>query len=163
MSNLRVNRVKVSRGGAMKRTSLSKSSGILKNLNVLKGDILDYGCGYGFDADHFGWSKYDPYYHDVEVKSLFNTIVCINVLSAVSSTIRSEIIDNIKNLLVDDGIAYLCVPRNLPVKGKFSGFQRRPQNYVILTLNSIYQDSDIEIYKLCKNDNYKDKTNNIGE
>ena len=93
----------------------------------------------------------------------FQNIVCINVLNVVSKKIRQEIITNIKELLNDNGIAYLCVPRNIPIKGKYSGFERRPQNYVVLTLNSIYIDKSVEIYELHKNSIYEDKTINIGE
>ena len=53
----RVNKTKVLLGGAMKRKSPSKSSLILDKLEILNNNILDYGCGYGFDADHFNWDK----------------------------------------------------------------------------------------------------------
>ena len=83
--NKRVNRVKVSLGGAIKRKNPSKASILYKQLNLLKGRILDYGCGYGFDAEVNNWESYDPYYNDIKIEGLFDTIVCTNVLSAVSS------------------------------------------------------------------------------
>ena len=58
----RVNKTKVLIGGAMKRKSPSKASEIICELKLLSNDVLDYGCGYGFDADYYGWEKYDPYY-----------------------------------------------------------------------------------------------------
>jgi hypothetical protein len=116
----------------------------------------------GYDAINNGWSRYDPYYHDVEPKGKFDTITCINVLSAVSAKIRGDIIDNIKNLLADNGNAYLVVPRNLPIGGKYSGYNRRPQTHVVLTLESVYKDKSLEIYRLRKNSDYKDKTINLG-
>ena len=124
---------------------------------------MDYGCGYGFDAEVNNWESYDPYYNDIKIEGLFDTIVCTNVLSAVSSKIRKEIIENIQELLEDYGLAYLIAPRNIPKKGKYSNFQRRPQNYVILSLKSIYNDKNLEIYELKKDDKYVDKTHNIGE
>ena len=66
-------------------------------------------------------------------------------------------------MLEDYGLAYLIAPRNIPKKGKYSNFQRRPQNYVILSLKSIYNDKNLEIYELKKDDKYVDKTHNIGE
>ena len=159
----RVNKTKVLLGGAMKRKNPSKSSEILEQLNILSNDVLDYGCGYGFDADYYKWDKYDPYYFDNYPTKKFQNIVCINVLNVVSSKIRKEIIENIQSLLKDNGIAYLCVPRNIPISGKYSNFERRPQNYVILTLNSIFKDKKIEIYELNKNSIFKDETFNIGE
>ena len=159
----RVNKTKVLLGGAMNRKNPSKASCILNNLNILNNDVLDFGCGYGFDANYYKWDKFDPYYYDHYPNKKFKNIVCINVLNVVSKKIRKEIISNIQDLLIDDGIAYLCVPRNIPLKGKYSGFERRPQNYVTLTLKSIYTDKAIEIYELLKNSIYEDKTFNIGE
>ena len=160
---MRVNKTKVLIGGALKRKNQSKASTIFKQLNILSEDILDYGCGYGFDADYNKWNKYDPYYFDNYPIRKFKNIVCINVLNVVSSKIREEIITNIQELLKPNGIAYLVCPRNIPIKGKYSNFQRRPQNYVILTLNSIYKDKNLEIYELKKDSKYIDKTSNIGE
>mgnify|MGYP003333916458 CR=1 FL=1 len=159
----RVDRVKVSLGGAMKRKTPSQASLLYNKLNLIKGRVLDYGCGYGLDAEVNNWESYDPYYNDVEVEGLFDTIVCTNVLNAVSSKIRSQIIENIRDLLKEDGNAYFGIPRNLPVKGKLSGYARRPQNYIVLTLESMYKDNKIEIYKFSKNSMYKDKTKNILE
>ena len=68
-----------------------------------------------------------------------------------------------QELLEPNGIGYLVCPRNVPLKGKYSNFERRPQNYVILTLNSIYKDKHLEIYELKKDSIYIDKTFNIGE
>ena len=165
----RVNKTKVLIGGAMNRKNPSKAATILNELNLLdkneneNENVLDYGCGYGFDADYFHWEKYDPYYFDNFPQKKFKNIVCINVLNVVSSKIRKEIIENIQELLENDGTAYLIAPRNIPKKGKYSNFERRPQNYVILTLKSIYNDKNLEIYELKKNDDYVDKTYNIGE
>lgn len=159
----RVNKTKVLLGGAIKRKNPSYTSDVLKKLKILSDNVLDYGCGYGFDADYNKWEKYDPCYFDNFPIKKFTNIVCINVLNVVSSKIREEIITNIKDLLEDNGVAYLCVPRNIPVGGKYSNFERRPQNYVILTLNSIYKDKKIEIYELKKKSSYKDQTCNIGE
>jgi len=159
----RVNKTKVLLGGAMKRKNPGKSAEILNKLNILTTNVLDYGCGYGYDADVNGWDKFDPYYFDNYPTKKFKNIVCINVLNVVSSKIRKEIISNIQSLLEEDGISYLCVPRNVPIKGKYSGFERRPQNYVILSLNSIYKDKNVEIYELKKDITYEDTTFNIGE
>lgn len=159
----RINKTKVLLGGAIKRKNPSRTSEILEKLKLLSNDVLDFGCGYGFDADYYNWDKYDPYYFDNYPNKNYQNIVCINVLNVVSSRIREEIIKNIQELLNDDGKAYLCVPRNIPIEGKFSNFQRRPQNYVILSLNSIYNDKKVEIYELEKNSIIEDNTFNIGE
>ena len=60
-----------------------------------------------FDAKVNNWESYDPYYNDVKLEGLFDTIVCTNVLSAVSSKIRIEIIENIRDLLKVDVVHIL--------------------------------------------------------
>ena len=159
----RVDKSKVLRGGAMKRKNPSKAASIFESLNILGKNVLDYGCGYGFDAEYYNWDKYDPYYFDYYPNKKYDNIVCINVLNVVSSKIRKEVINNIQDLLNNNGIAYLVAPRNIPVKGKLSGYERRPQNYVILSLPSIYKDKNLEIYKLVKDCEYVDSTFNVGE
>ena len=68
------------------------------------------------DADKNNWEKYDPYYFDNKIEGTFDTIICINVISAVSSKIRKEILNNIQELLNENGKAYLSVPRNTMLK-----------------------------------------------
>ena len=49
-------------GGAIRRGTVSKTARFLDEHRLLRGRVLDYGCGFGFDADHFGWEAYDPHY-----------------------------------------------------------------------------------------------------
>ncbi len=157
--NKRVNRVKVSMGVPPP----SYASEVLRS-NKLVSDpatTLDYGCGY--DADFYGWQKYDPYCFDVVslLENRYSTVVCTNVLSAVSRKVRHEIVENIQGLLTDKGVGYLVVPRNVPKNGKLSGYARRPQSYVVLSFESIYSDEKIEIYKTTNQDigkSFKDHT-----
>lgn len=158
MSKNRIDRGKVARGGAPVRKYPSKGSTYLAEHKLITGRTLDYGCGYGMDAKTYGWESYDPYYNPVKLEGEFDTIVCTNVLSAVSKVFREEIIKSMKDLLKDTGMGYLIVPRNIPLRGKYSGFSRRPQYHVILTLPSVYKDADMEIYQLTKNSVYDDKT-----
>jgi 2-polyprenyl-3-methyl-5-hydroxy-6-metoxy-1,4-benzoquinol methylase len=98
------------------------------------GTVLDFGCGYGMDADEFGWDKYDPYYEPRDLAALgpYDTVVCTYVVSAVSEAVAESITDNIFRLLRQSGIAYFVVPRNLPKEGKLSGYAKRPQSNVVL-------------------------------
>jgi 2-polyprenyl-3-methyl-5-hydroxy-6-metoxy-1,4-benzoquinol methylase len=135
MSNKkRVNRGKVARGGASQRKTPSiAAQWLVDHAHVPQQDlrVLDYGCGFGMDAETFGWDRYDPCYYDRKVPSgAYSHVVCVNVLSAVSRDVRKEILRNIHDALEDKGQAFLCVPRNLPAKGKFSGCERRPQTNV---------------------------------
>src|SRR4051812_16936113 len=49
-------------GGAIQRGTVSKTALFLEEHQLLRGRVLDYGCGFGFDANHFGWEAYDPHY-----------------------------------------------------------------------------------------------------
>jgi hypothetical protein len=49
----KIDRQKRAWGGAIKRTQPSRASTIIAPLVV--GKVLDFGCGHGFDADHFKW------------------------------------------------------------------------------------------------------------
>ena len=126
-------------------------------MNLLKGNVLDFGCGYGFDADHFGWEAYDPYYRNVELSGLYDSIVCNHVLNALTRHNRAKVIVHIQKLLTDHGRAFLAVPRDLPVTGKL-GMHHSLQNYVVLTLPSVYADKRLEIYIMQRDSQFADKT-----
>lgn len=158
MSKNRIDRGKVARGGAPLRKYPSKGATYLVKNKLVTGRTLDYGCGYGLDAETFGWESYDPYYNPVIINGVFDTIVCTNVFSAVSRVFREEILKSMLILLSDSGKGYIIVPRNIPLRGKYSGFNRRPQYHVILTLDSVYKDTDMEIYLLKKDSVCDDKT-----
>src|SRR5262249_37071001 len=46
-------------GGAIRPETVSRTARFLDEHRLLRGRVLDYGCGFGFDADHFGWEAYD--------------------------------------------------------------------------------------------------------
>ncbi len=123
----------------------------------VRGRVLDFGCGYGFDADTFGWESYDPFYRPGQPAGPFDTIVCVGVANALSRNNRSAVISEIQELLAEDGVAYLAVPRNLPVEGKL-GINHSLQNYVVLTLPLIHESDEFAIYELRKRDRPRDKT-----
>jgi cyclopropane fatty-acyl-phospholipid synthase-like methyltransferase len=151
----KIDRQKRAWGGAIKRTQPSRASTII--LPLTKGRVLDYGCGWGFDADHHGWSSYDPYYRPNKLDPPYDTITCINVINALTRNNRAKVLAKIQELLAPDGKAYLAVPRNIPVTGKL-GIHHSLQNYVVLTLPSIFADEELEIYSLTKGATFKDKT-----
>jgi hypothetical protein len=153
----RIDKSKRALGGAIKRTKPSRAAAILVERDLIRDRTLDYGCGYGFDAATFGWDAYDPYYRPAEPIGSYDTIVCTLVLNALSRANRAQVLARIQTLLGDDGHAYLGVARDLPRAGKL-GMHHSMQNYVVLTLPSIYADERLEIYQLTKTANYEDKT-----
>ena len=47
-----------------------------RRARLLRGRVLDYGCGFGFDADHFGWEAYDPHYRQKLPRGACSTPSC---------------------------------------------------------------------------------------
>ena len=147
-------------GGAVNRRTVSFAANWLVNGSLVTGRVLDYGCGFGFDAEHFGWEAFDPYYRQAAPKGHFDTIVCNHVLNMLTRTSRTEVINNILRLLSGEGVAWLIVPRNIPRTGKIA-MRQRIQNYVQLELPSEYRDDKLEIYRMTSAQIVKDRTNEV--
>jgi hypothetical protein len=153
----RIDRGKRALGGAIKRSTPSRAATILVKRELVIGRALDYGCGYDLDAATFGWDAYDPYYRPIEPAGPYDTIMCTLVLNALSRNNRAKVLTHIQALLAEDGRAYLGVARDLPYSGKL-GMHHSLQNYVVLTLPSIYADAQLEIYLLRKTTEFADKS-----
>jgi len=147
-------------GGAIRRATVSKTAQLLQDRGLLEGRILDYGCGFGFDADHFGWEAFDPYYRQKAPDGVFDTIICNHVANMLTRGSRQELFNNIVDLLAPQGKAYLSVSRKIPTSGKMA-IRKRIQNYVVLTLPSIFCDAELEIYRLELRSAFEDLTREI--
>ena len=93
--------------------------------------ILDYGCGRGFDADFLeemgvNVDSYDPHWKPDGIKvGHYDFIFCTYVLNVLDGEESSLVIDNIKDILSDDGVAFISVRRDIRNNGKTSrGYQR---------------------------------------
>ncbi len=143
----------------MKREDLSYLTTLRRNrpsiparqLHTLaKGRVLDFGCGYGFDANYYGWEKYDKYHCPEYPIGKFDTIFCHYVLNVLDTRYKREkVLDEIRNLLSPNGIAYITVRRDGDCNNMF-----RPrgtyQHFVRLKLPIFKEDSEICIYILRK-------------
>lgn len=147
-------------GGAIRRETVSKTAQFLAERGLLRGRILDYGCGFGFDADHFGWEAYDPHYRQQALEGVFDTIICNHVANILTRSSRHNLFRALVDLLAPQGKAYLSVSRKIPVVGKLA-IRKRIQNYVVLTLPSLYRDGELEIYRLERGSNFEDLTQDI--
>src|SRR5205807_1368979 len=105
-------------GGAVRRETVSKTARFLEGRGLLRGRILDYGCGFGFDADHFGWEAFDPHYRQKAPGGMFDTIICNHVANMLTRGSRQELFKVIRALLTPRGTAYLSVSRKIPTVGK---------------------------------------------
>jgi SAM-dependent methyltransferase len=73
---------------AMERTYLSFPAKVLLDKNLLQGNVLDFGCGFGNDVkilqkQGFDITAYDPYYFPEYPKERFHTIICFYVLNVL--------------------------------------------------------------------------------
>lgn len=110
---------------------------------------LDYGCGRGFDADAFGFEKYDPHYFPQRPTKSYDIITCNYVLNVVEETEADKIIADIRSLLNTGGVAYVTVRRDVKKDGLTSRgtFQRN----VVLSLPTVAEKKgQFCIYKLTK-------------
>ena len=120
------------------------------------------GCGLGFDADQHGWDAYDPYYRPGKPTGAYATIIVNHVANILTRASRAELLRTVNALLAPGGVAFISVARNIPASGK-PGPRRRIQNYVVLTLPSVFADDEEEIYRLAKDAAFEDRTREFEE
>jgi len=98
---------------AMARKKPSRPVLRLEKAGLIVGRTLDYGCGRGADTDYLGCEGYDPHYRPDLPEGPFETIVCnyvLNVIDTEEGIVRA--LTNIRNLLAEDGVAYITVRAN---------------------------------------------------
>lgn len=99
---------------AIHRNMPSKPARMLYDMGLLQQPALDYGCGYGKDAEAFGLERYDPERCPAKPAGPFKTVFCTYVLNTLPLQIDCElVIKDIQSLLTEDGLAYLTVRRDL--------------------------------------------------
>ena len=135
----------------------SRAARVLVERGLLDGRVLDFGCGRGADADHFGWDGYDPVHRPFRPRGHYQSILCNGLLANLNRSHRAMLIGHIREFLLDFGRAYLVVPRNLPAAGNHDA-ENGVQHYVVLSLPSVYADDEFEIYELTKTGDFEDQT-----
>ncbi len=107
---------------AIQRTKLSAPARYLLEHDLLKGRILDYGCGRG-DLVSFayreGMRQYDPYWFNEPLKKAdFDTVYCGYVLNVLPKEKRLEVLVNIIVFLKEGGKGYVAVRRDVKKEGR---------------------------------------------
>jgi SAM-dependent methyltransferase len=137
---------------AMSRKVLPTPTRYLLKNGMLKGDILDYGCGKCHDLNnqHFTSEGYDPHHRPVEPAGKYDTIICNFVLNTIDCKFRRAlVVQSILDLLVDGGVAYISV-RNDVAKLRGRTTRGTWQGYVIPPGNLIHQTVSYRMYALTK-------------
>lgn len=107
---------------AIQRTDLSVPTRYLLKHNLLKGRILDFGCGFGYDTDElkrrgFDITGYDNHYRPDYPEGKFDTIICHYVLNVLEPYEQAEVLMDVSHLLSPKGTAYFAVRRDLAEEG----------------------------------------------
>lgn len=140
---------------AIKRTNLSVPTRYLLNKGLLKGRILDFGCGFGFDTDELQRQGldivgYDYYYRPDYPIGQFDTIICNYVLNVLEPYAQAEVMMNVSNLLKPTGTAYYAVRRDLEDEGFRLHAIHKQYTYqckVKLPYQSLVNNSSYELYQ----------------
>jgi len=140
---------------AIERAHLSFPAKFLLNNNLLKGKILDFGCGFGNDVKllrqkGFNITGYDPYYFPNYPQNKFDTIICFYVLNVLFIEQQSNVLMEVSHLLKPGGKAYYAVRRDLKYEGFREHYIHKKHTYqctVKLPFNSIKLDDYCEIYE----------------
>ena len=140
---------------AKARDTLSLPAKILINKNLLVGDVLDFGCGFGKDVEllkvkNINTFAYDKHYFPNYPIIKFDTIICFYVLNVLMQEEQALVLMQISQLLKPTGKAYFAVRRDLQYEGfRTHKIHQKPtyQCNVILNYNSIFKNDNCEIYE----------------
>lgn len=140
---------------AIERTSMSFPTRWLKQSNLLKGEILDFGCGFGFDtedlkAQGFDVVGYDNFYRPEYPEKRFDTIICNYVLNVLEPNEQAEVLMSVAELLKPTGKAYFAVRRDLKSEGFRTHYVHKLPTYqsnVLLPYTSLFSNENCEIYE----------------
>jgi hypothetical protein len=95
---------------AISRKKLSGPMRYLKETGRLFANVLDYGCGKGFDADALGLDKYDPHFFPEFRGGGYEGVACVYVLHVIENpNDRSNVERRIMGKLVPGGDGYIAV------------------------------------------------------
>jgi 2-polyprenyl-3-methyl-5-hydroxy-6-metoxy-1,4-benzoquinol methylase len=99
----------------MMRKELAAPMRWLYESGLLQGRVLDFGCGYGFEADLLGFDAYDPIHrYDKYPTGKYDTVICQYVLNTIPTHVeRDSVLYRIHLLLKKSGRAFITVRRDI--------------------------------------------------
>jgi len=135
---------------AMARKKISGPAQYLVDTGRLKGRVLDYGSGRGFDAQSLKLRSYDPHWGPSMPDGEFDTVMCNYVLNVLPEKgERDKVIAGIKQKLKVRGVAYIAVRND---RENLNGYTKIGtwQGLIKLDLPVVATNSNYKIYKLEK-------------
>lgn len=139
---------------AKKRKEPSKPLMYLLSRNGIKGKVLDYGCGYGKDAEFLNQNgiychPYDPYFAPSVKNEKYDTVLCTYVLNVVDTETRLSILGDILSFLKPNGVVFITVRidiKQLTIKAVKGCKHFTMQDKVCLPFDITYQERRFCIY-----------------
>lgn len=140
---------------AKERDTLSFPAKILFNRDLLIGDVLDFGCGYGNDvkmlsAKGINIEGYDKHYFPAYPSKKFDTIICFYVLNVLLPEEQATVLMELSQLIKPKGKVYIAVRRDLQYEGFRMHKLHQKKTYqcnVILNSRSFFKNQNCEIYE----------------
>lgn len=153
MENLKLN--PYSHLTAKERETLSFPAKFLLNKDLLVGDVLDFGCGFGkdvelLDAKGIKITGYDKHHFPEYPKEKFDTIICFYVLNVLMQEEQATVLMQLSQLVKPTGTVYFAVRRDLQYEGFRTHKIHQKQTYqcnVKLPYKSIFKNENCEIYE----------------
>ena len=121
---------------------------------LIRGRVLDFGCGFGADVRHlrrrgFDVTGFDPHHAPEKPAGRFDTVLCLYVLNVLLPDEQAEVLMDVSERLAPGGTAYFAVRRDVGRGGfrlhKLHGVQTYQTN-VVLPFESVLCNDFCEIY-----------------
>ncbi len=140
---------------AKERDSMSFPAKLLLNKNLLVGDVLDFGCGFGKDvellkAKGINITGYDKHYFPEYPQKKFDTIICFYVLNVLLPEEQATVLMELSQLVKPTGKVYIAVRRDLQFEGFRTHKIHQKKTYqcnVVLNSKSFFKNENCEIYE----------------
>jgi diadenosine tetraphosphate (Ap4A) HIT family hydrolase len=138
---------------AKERDKVSYPTRKLFNMGVIKGEVLDFGSGFGKDAEflrskNISCTNYDPHHSPEYPIVKFDSILWHYVLNVVLPEVEAEVLMSVSELLKPTGKAFFTVRRDLKRFGYRTHYVHKVPTYqcnVKLPYKSFFENDFCEI------------------